>query len=34
DELIVGEKQSGLGHEGTEHGFVDYLEMKYLCQGL
>lgn len=29
-----GVKQSGLGREGSEHGIEDYLEMKYLCQGL
>lgn len=29
-----GVKQSGLGREGSEHGIGDYLEMKYLCQGL
>lgn len=29
-----GIKQSGLGREGSEHGIEDYMEMKYLCQGL
>lgn len=29
-----GVKQSGLGREGSEYGIEDYLEMKYLCQGL
>lgn len=29
-----GIKQSGLGREGSEHGIEDYVEMKYLCQGL
>ncbi|MDA8479675.1 NAD-dependent succinate-semialdehyde dehydrogenase [Citrobacter sp. Awk 4] len=29
-----GVKQSGLGREGSEYGIDDYLEMKYLCQGL
>ncbi|HAT1646664.1 TPA: NAD-dependent succinate-semialdehyde dehydrogenase [Raoultella planticola] len=29
-----GVKQSGLGREGSAHGIEDYLEMKYLCQGL
>lgn len=29
-----GVKQSGLGREGSEHGIDDYLEMKYLCQGV
>ncbi|HGN0101472.1 TPA: NAD-dependent succinate-semialdehyde dehydrogenase [Proteus mirabilis] len=29
-----GIKQSGLGREGSEHGIEDYMEMKYLYQGL
>ncbi|WP_431031632.1 NAD-dependent succinate-semialdehyde dehydrogenase [Proteus mirabilis] len=29
-----GIKQSGLGRKGSEHGIEDYMEMKYLCQGL
>ncbi|CEE94538.1 succinate-semialdehyde dehydrogenase I, NADP-dependent [Xenorhabdus nematophila str. Anatoliense] len=29
-----GIKQSGLGREGSTHGIDDYLELKYLCQGL
>ncbi|MBG5949510.1 MULTISPECIES: NAD-dependent succinate-semialdehyde dehydrogenase [Proteus] len=29
-----GIKQSGLGREGSEHGIEDYMEMKYVCQGL
>lgn len=29
-----GIKQSGLGREGSEHGIEDYMELKYLCQGL
>ncbi|MEG1209561.1 MAG: NAD-dependent succinate-semialdehyde dehydrogenase [Leclercia sp.] len=29
-----GVKQSGLGREGSEHGIEDYLELKYLCQGV
>lgn len=29
-----GIKQSGLGREGSEHGIEDYMEIKYLCQGL
>ncbi len=28
-----GVKQSGLGREGSSHGMVEYLEMKYLCMG-
>lgn len=29
-----GVKQSGLGREGSAHGIDEYLEMKYLCQGV
>lgn len=29
-----GVKQSGLGREGSEYGIDDYLELKYLCQGI
>ncbi|MDX7986863.1 NAD-dependent succinate-semialdehyde dehydrogenase [Xenorhabdus sp. 12] len=29
-----GIKQSGLGREGSAHGIEDYLELKYLCQGI
>ncbi|PHM45132.1 aldehyde dehydrogenase [Xenorhabdus mauleonii] len=29
-----GIKQSGLGREGSTHGIEDYLELKYLCQGI
>ena len=28
-----GDKQSGLGREGSHHGIDDYVEVKYLCLG-
>lgn len=28
-----GMKESGLGREGSRHGILDYLELKYLCMG-
>lgn len=31
--LCGGVKQSGYGREGSVHGFDDYQQIKYLCQG-
>lgn len=28
-----GVKMSGLGREGSRHGLVDFMELKYLCMG-
>ena len=28
-----GVKESGLGREGSHHGVVEYLEMKYILMG-
>ncbi|XP_065183680.1 succinate-semialdehyde dehydrogenase [NADP(+)] GabD-like [Sycon ciliatum] len=28
-----GRKESGLGSEGSHHGFSDYVEIKYICMG-
>ena len=28
-----GVKQSGMGREGSRHGILEYIDMKYLCLG-
>lgn len=30
---IGGIKESGIGHEGSKYGILDYTEMKYVCMG-